>query len=150
MKITYKGDYALKAILDLTLYGSSAERVEDIAQRQDIPFKFLEQIMLDLKKGRFVKSRRGRNGGYLLARAPEKITLGEVIRYFEGQVEPISCVQPRERSRCNYAAQCVFYDVFDEIGKYIAHKVDGINFAQLKEKQKEKLIRQKKYLDYSI
>jgi len=81
MKITYRGDYALKAVLDLALhYGTEAITIHDIAQRIDAPVKFMEQILLDLKKGGFIESRRGKVGGYLLSRSPEKITVGEVVR----------------------------------------------------------------------
>ena len=94
MKITYKGDYALKAVLDLAVYyGNEAVTINDIAKRIDAPVKFLEQVLLDLKKGGFVESRRGKIGGYLLSKAPGKITVGEVIRFIDGPIEPISCVR---------------------------------------------------------
>lgn len=148
MKITFKGDYALKAVLDLSFYVGQPQSVEEISKRQDIPLKFLEQILLTLKKGDFVKSLRGRTGGYVLARKPGQITLGQVIRYIEGPVEPISCVYANNSSRCDFSANCVLRDVFQEIGGLIAEKVDSISFEDLKEKQKKK--QAKKYLDFSI
>ena len=150
MKITFKGDYALKAVLDLSAHFGAAQRIEEIAKRQDIPVKFLEQILLSLKKGGFVRSLRGRSGGYELARSPEKITLGQVIRYVEGPVEPISCVLKKGGTRCDFADRCVLHDVFDEIGVYLAKKVDSVSFAELSDRQKKKEIQGKKYLDYSI
>ncbi|MFA6169338.1 MAG: Rrf2 family transcriptional regulator [Candidatus Margulisiibacteriota bacterium] len=150
MKITFKGDYALKAVLDLSAHFGTAQRIEEIAKRQDIPVKFLEQILLSLKKGGFVRSLRGRSGGYELARSPEKITLGQVIRYVEGPIEPISCVLKKGRTRCDFADRCALYDVFDEIGVYLAKKVDSLTFAELRDRQKKKEIQGKKYLDYSI
>lgn len=150
MKITFKGDYALKAILDLAIHHGRAERIESIAKRQDIPFKFLEQILLSLKKGGFVRSKRGRDGGYYLARAPKQITMGQVIRYVEGPIEPISCILKKGGTHCDFAAQCVLRDVFLDFGQYIADKVDRVTFADLKEKQLKKLAKENKYLNYSI
>ncbi|MFH1390496.1 MAG: Rrf2 family transcriptional regulator [Candidatus Margulisiibacteriota bacterium] len=150
MKITFKGDYALKAILDLSANFGAPQRIEEVARRQDIPVKFLEQILLSLKKGGFVRSLRGRSGGYELARAPEKITLGQIIRYIEGPVEPISCVLKKGGASCNFADRCVLRDVFDEIGSYVAKKVDSLTFAELRDRQKKREIQRKKFLDYSI
>jgi Rrf2 family protein len=150
MKITYKGDYALKAILDLAVHYGGVERIEEIARRQDIPLKFLEQILLTLKKGGFVKSQRGRNGGYYLARDPKNITMGQVIRYMEGPIEPITCILKKGGTHCNFAAECIFRDIFLDVSNYISGKVDSVSFADLKKQQLKKLAQEKKYLNYSI
>jgi len=85
MRVTYKGDYALKTILDLALhYERGPVTIHDLARRADIPIKFLEQILLNLKRGGFVQSRRGKIGGYFLARPPAGIKLGEVVRFIDG------------------------------------------------------------------
>ena len=85
MNISVKGEYALHAIFDLALqkFGEPI-KIADIAKRQRIPQKFLELILAGLKQGGFVESRRGAEGGYLLARAPQAITVGQVVRYVEG------------------------------------------------------------------
>src|SRR5499433_4534901 len=84
MKISVKGEYALQAIFDLSAQPSGHPvKIADIARRQNIPQKFLELILASLKQGGFVESRRGAEGGYLLARAPDQITVGEVYRFFE-------------------------------------------------------------------
>ncbi|OGC04704.1 hypothetical protein A2276_01855 [candidate division WOR-1 bacterium RIFOXYA12_FULL_43_27] len=150
MKITFKGDYALKAVLDLAMYYDKPQSVDEISKRQDIPYKFLEQILLQLKKGRFVKSLRGRNGGYVLAHKPAQITLGQIVRFVDGPVEPISCAFAAKPSPCNYSGNCVLREVFCDIGKMIAEKVDNITFENLKERQKKNIAKTKKYLDYSI
>ena len=81
MRISFKGDYALKTILDLSLnYGKRQVKISDIANRQDIPIKYLEQLLLLLKGAGYVNSKRGSQGGYFLTKQPEKITLGEIIR----------------------------------------------------------------------
>ncbi|MBN1142756.1 MAG: Rrf2 family transcriptional regulator, partial [Deltaproteobacteria bacterium] len=93
MKISYKGDYALKAMLHLALrYDSgTVTAINEIAATNDIPRKFLEQIMLILKGAGLVESRRGIGGGFFLKRPPAEIRLGEVVRLIEGDIEPIAC-----------------------------------------------------------
>jgi Rrf2 family protein len=147
MKITFKGDYALKALLDLSSHFGKSQSIEEIAKRQDIPAKFLEQILLWLKKGGFVKSIRGKKGGYLLARDPKNITMGQALRYIEGPIEPIACVCEKGESTCSYSAKCALRDVFNDIGKWTASKVDSITFADLRDKQAKK---EAKYNEYYI
>src|SRR3990167_7294939 len=90
MKITKKGEYALKTLLALaSVYDERTLALREIAKEEKIPYKFLEQIMILLKKTRFVKSTQGKFGGYALARAPKEITLGEIIRAVEGPLSPI-------------------------------------------------------------
>src|ERR1700681_1110782 len=85
MNISVKGEYALHAVFDLsTQTPGQPVKIADVARRQKIPQKFLELILASLKQGGFVESRRGAEGGYLLARAPEEITVGQVLRYVEG------------------------------------------------------------------
>src|SRR3954447_17594204 len=85
MNISVKGEYALHAVFDLAQQKPGEPvKIADIAKRQDIPQKFLELILAGLKQGGFVESRRGAEGGYLLARPPEAITVGEVLRFVEG------------------------------------------------------------------
>ena len=91
MKITYKGDYALKAILDLSFQYENGKAVPlgEIARRQNIPENYLEQIMLILKRAGYISSKRGVGGGFVLLHDPAKLTLGEIIRLVEGPIEPI-------------------------------------------------------------
>jgi Rrf2 family protein len=145
MKLTFKGDYALKALLDLSMNSVEPQSIDEIAKRQDIPPKFLEQIMLELKKGGFVKALRGKNGGYLLSRDAGKITMGQVIRYVEGPVEPIACI--KDSGTCSYSAKCSFRGVLREIGEFTAKKVDSVTFARLRDEQLKK---DKKYQEYCI
>ena len=112
MKITYKGDYALKAMLDLAIhYGNGVVTIHELANRADVPIKFLEQVLLDLKKGGFVESRRGKIGGYRLARQPSDIKLGEVIRFMDGPIEPIACVE-KGYAGCSDLYRCVFKKIW--------------------------------------
>lgn len=145
MKLTFKGDYALKALLDLSANSREPQSIEEIAGRQDIPAKFLEQIMLILKKGGFVKSVRGKKGGYLLSRGPQDITMGQVVRYVEGPLEPIACV--KQKSTCSYSAKCALRDVFSDIGKFVSERMDSVTFAELRDKQAKK---ETKHAEYYI
>jgi len=131
MRITYKGDYALKAVLDLALhYDKELVITHDMAKRIDAPIKFLEQVLLDLKKGGFVESRRGKVGGYLLARKPPEIKLGEVIRFIDGPIEPIACIE-KKYSGCKDIYKCVFRKIWQEINKTASNIVDNITFEDL-------------------
>lgn len=151
MKITYKGDYALKAILELSLkYGrDEAISINEIAGPGDIPKKFLEQILLALKKGAFVKSKRGINGGFYLARHPSEITVGEVIRFMEGPVEPISCVEENYKG-CRDIKNCIFRDVWKEVARSISIVIDTMTFEELVTRYKERALKLKPTYDYSI
>jgi len=135
MTISYKGDYSLKIILDLTFYyPDTLVHIEDLAKRQDIPKKFLEQILLDLKKGGFVASKKGPNGGYYLTKNPKNITLGDVIRFIEGPIYPISCINPAVPQTCNEVKKCGFYSIWQDISKAISGIIDNITFYNIKEK----------------
>jgi Rrf2 family protein len=131
MKITFKGDYALKAILDLALhYNRELVTGHDLAQRIDAPIKFLEQVLLDLKKGGFVESRRGNIGGYMLSRTPDQITVGEVVRYIDGPVEPISCVR-QGYSNCVDIHKCVFKKMWQKVSQATSDIIDNVTFEEL-------------------
>ena len=133
MKITYRGDYALKAVLDLALhYGKDLVTIHDIAKRIDAPVKFLEQILLDLKKGGFIESRRGKVGGFLLSRSPGKITVGDVVRFIEGPIEPIACVK-QGYSDCRDVYKCVFKKIWQDVYEATSSVIDNITFEQLTE-----------------
>jgi Rrf2 family cysteine metabolism transcriptional repressor len=92
MRITAKGEYATQAVLYLALQYPGVLTIHDIAQRHHIPLKYLEQILLELKRGGVLESKRGVNGGYTLARAPEQISVGEVLRIVDGAFAESSCI----------------------------------------------------------
>ncbi len=132
MKITYKGDYSLKTMLDLAMhYNKGVLPIQELAKKGDIPNKFLEQILLTLKKGGFVGSKRGIDGGYFLARPPETITVGEVIRFIEGSIEPIACAGKKKYEKCQDFPYCVFKDIWSQVYTATSLVVDTITFAEL-------------------
>src|SRR5579859_3939652 len=124
MNISVKGEYALQAIFDLASQGTSEPiRIADIAKRQKIPQKFLELILASLKQAGFVESRRGAEGGYLLARAPEAITVGEVLRFVEGPQTGKG--RPRRR------ADTPFTDMWQRVDRAVSDIIDKTTFAEL-------------------
>ena len=124
MNISVKGDYALRAVSDLALQRPGHPiKIADVARRQKIPQKFLELILSGLKQGGFVESRRGAEGGYLLARAPERITIGEVFRYVEGVKNKKS--SPRQQ------ASDPFREVWNRAEQAISGVLDHTTFADL-------------------
>jgi Rrf2 family protein len=131
MHISYKSDYALKTVLDLSMhYGQKLVTITELARRLDIPKKFLEQILLDLKRGGFADSKRGKEGGYSLAKAPGVITLGDVIRFIEGPLEPIACVDDCYKG-CADVPTCIFRPIFQKTAKAISDILDHVTFDTL-------------------
>jgi len=131
MRITYKGDYALKALLDLALhYNTGLVTITEIAKRIDAPIKFLEQVLLDLKRGGFVESKRGKIGGYILARPPQNIKLGEVVRFIDGPIEPLSCIDEGYIA-CADTYKCVFRKVWQKVYLATSEIIDHITFEDL-------------------
>ncbi len=122
MYVSVKGEYALQAILDLAMHNSGQPvRIADIARRQRIPQKFLELILSGLKQGGFVESRRGAEGGYLLARPADEITVAEVMRYVEGTPKPRSKRQP----------ESPFAEMWQRVERTVSDILENTNFAEL-------------------
>jgi Rrf2 family cysteine metabolism transcriptional repressor len=131
MNISVKGEYALQAVFDLASQPPGHPvKIADIARRQKIPQKFLELILAGLKQGGFVESRRGAEGGYLLAKGPESIRVGDVIRFIEG---------PRdERTRARRNAESPFADMWQRVNRAVSDVLDQTSFADLERQWKEK------------
>ena len=124
MNISVKGEYALQAIFDLASQPpGDPVRIADIAKRQKIPQKFLELILAGLKQGGFVESRRGAEGGYLLARSAESITVGEVVRFVEGPHPGKG--NPRRK------AETPFTGMWQDVDRAVSEIIDDTSFADL-------------------
>jgi len=137
MKITYKGDYALKAVLDLALnYNVELVTTQDLAKRIDAPSKFLEQVLLELKKGGLIESRRGSIGGYKLSKSPDRITMGDVVRLIDGDIEPISCIKDKY-SNCADKGRCVFKGIWKKVSQATSEIIDNVTFEELVSQVKE-------------
>jgi Rrf2 family protein len=124
MNISVKGEYALQALFDLASRKPGAPvKIADIARRQAIPQKFLELILAALKQGGFVESRRGAEGGYLLARPADAITVGDVLRFMEGP--------QAGKSRARHRTDSPFADMWRKVESAISDVVDHTTFAEL-------------------
>jgi Rrf2 family protein len=139
MKLSTRGEYALRALLVLGLnYGPHVVRIQTISSEQNIPKKFLEQILNDLKAAGVVESKRGIAGGYRLARAPQQVTLAAIIRHVEGALAPVSCVSERfyEKCTCPDEARCAIRSVMKEARDAVVKVVERVTVAELCERAK--------------
>jgi Rrf2 family cysteine metabolism transcriptional repressor len=131
MNISVKGEYALHAVFDLSSQPPGQPvRIADIAKRQKIPQKFLELILASLKQGGFVESRRGAEGGYLLARTADAIKVGEVLRFVEGTRD--------EKSRVRRQGDSPFSDMWQRVNQAVSEILDETSFADLRRAWKDK------------
>lgn len=138
MKISTKGRYALRLMLDLALHDTGEPiRIKEISIRQDISDKYLEQIVSVLNKAGMVKSIRGPQGGYRLARAPEQYTVGSILRLTEGSLAPVSCLED-EPNECARQEQCATLLLWQKLNDAISSVVDTITLADLVEWQQER------------
>ncbi len=112
-------------------YGKGPLSVREMAERNDISRKFLENIMLEMKSQGWVKSIPGRDGGFALAKPPEEITMGQVVRYFDGILAPISCVSTSHYEPCSQETVCRFRRVLLDIRNYIARLMDTATLASV-------------------
>ena len=139
MKVSFKGDYALKIILDLSLLYINDKlgitQIKEISRRQDIPEKFLEQIVSILKQANYLRTTRGPKGGIALSKSPGQITIGEIIRLIDGTTAPIACVSCTQYSKCDFEDRCVFKGLFEDIRNKINDVVDNTNFQDLCDRQ---------------
>jgi Rrf2 family transcriptional regulator, cysteine metabolism repressor len=139
MKLSVRGEYALRALLVLGLnYDREVVRIQTISEQQNIPKRFLEQILNDLKTLGVVESRRGVTGGYRLARPPEFVTLAAVIRHIEGPLAPVSCVSERfyEKCSCPDESKCAIRSVMKEVREAIVKILENVTVAQMCERVK--------------
>lgn len=137
MKISTKGRYALRLMLDLAIHhNGSAIPLKEVAARQEISDKYLEQIVTQLSRGGMVRSVRGAAGGYLLTREPSEYTVGEILRQLEGNLAPVGCAVPG--GTCRRADRCVTMDVWRQIREAVDQVVDHITLAELVDRYREK------------
>jgi Rrf2 family transcriptional regulator, cysteine metabolism repressor len=139
MKLSVRGEYALRALLVLGLnYDQAVVRIQTISEQQNIPKRFLEQILNDLKSAGVVTSRRGMAGGYRLARRPEEITLAVIIRHIEGALAPVSCVSERfyEKCSCPDESRCAIRSVMKEVREAVVRIAERLTIADLCERSR--------------
>lgn len=140
MKISTKGRYALRLMVDLALNNNGENiSLKEISARQGISVKYLEQIISMLNRAGYVKSERGSNGGYKLTKKPEEYTVGMILRLTEGSLAPIACVD-EDGAGCDRFEQCATFSVWKKLNDAINGVVDNITVADLVLEQKEKML----------
>ena len=132
MKLSTKGRYGLRALIDLAQYsGEGPVSTTSISARQDLSERYLEQLMSMMKKAGLVRSIRGAGGGYVLAKDMKEISVGDVLRALEGSLEPVECAGLEPDGECRAADTCVTKYVWKRINESISRTVDEISLDQL-------------------
>jgi Rrf2 family protein len=132
MKLSRKSDYALRALMTLTArVGEGPISIRELSEINDVPRRFLEHIMLDLKSRGWVKSIPGRDGGFVLGAPPESITMGQVVRHFDGILAPIPCVSTSHYEACSQESHCRFRRVLLDIRNYTSQRMDAATLADV-------------------
>ena len=131
-RLSKKADYALRVLVTLVdEFGRGPQSLSRLARHNDVPRKFLEHIMLDLKERGWVSSVAGKLGGYRLSRSPDRITMGEVVRHFDGYLAPLACVSASDYRRCSQEPVCRFRRVMLEARNMVAHLMDKSTLADV-------------------
>ena len=132
MQLSMRTDYALRALFTLVEHhGGNPIPIGELARRNDVPKRFLEHIMLDLKARGWVESLPGKRGGYMLKKNPAKITMGEVVRHFDGYLAPIACVSVTDYKRCSQESVCRFRRVLLRARNMVAELMDSSTLADV-------------------
>lgn len=136
MKISTKGRYALRMMIEIGLHPERCTKISEVAASQQLSDKYLEQIVTLLNRAGYVKSVRGAQGGYRLTMAPEEYTVGMILRQTEGSISPVSCLDI-DAVPCERAASCVTLGVWKQLQDAINDVVDNVTLADLIEEQKQ-------------
>lgn len=134
MKISTKGRYALRMMLEFALNPDTCTKINQVAERQQISEKYLEQIVTILSKAGYVKSMRGAQGGYRLTMAPKEYTVGMILRLTEGNLAPVACLHDEE-NQCERSGICVTLTVYKRLEEAINDVVDHVTLADLVKEQ---------------
>lgn len=149
MNLSQKCQYAVRAVLELAKqYGQGPVVISQIAASQAIPQRFLENILNELRPTGLIESRRGIQGGYLLAKDPAAITVGEVIRLVEGPLDPVRCIGDRNTPCCPLKENCSLVHLWNRAKTAVEAVYDGTSFQDLIDE--EKALNNAAIIDYSI
>lgn len=137
MKISTKGRYAVRMLLDLAEHKDEGFiALKDIAKRQNVSKKYLEQIVAVMNKADILQTSRGYQGGYKLAKSPDKYTVGMILRLTEGSLAPVACLE-QEPNMCERRSECKTLYVWEGLNKLIGEYLDGITLRDILDKQEE-------------
>lgn len=151
MPISQKCQYALRAIYELAKNNSGEPlKIAEIARRQNIPLRFLEIILNELKRGGFIRALRGKDGGCFMARSADELTVGEVMRFVEGSFAPVGCISEENTDSCPLQGKCVFVPLWEKAQKALAQVYDGTTFRDLIEMESKLAKSYESCLDYVI
>ncbi|HEY0789809.1 MAG TPA: Rrf2 family transcriptional regulator [Chthoniobacterales bacterium] len=155
MKLSKRGEYALRALIDFGLAQASGRpllQVNELASKEDLPVKFLEQILMQLKAGGYLESRRGKHGGYLLALPPQGISIGQVVRLIDGPLAPIACVSQTayERCTCPDEEHCGLRMLMMDVRNAISDILDRFTLADVVEVTLRKMRRDRVPLPFAV
>jgi len=138
VKVSTRGDYASRALLSLALHadaggpaGGTPTSVRDIADRTGLPQPYLEQILLALKGAGLVRSKRGVGGGYVLARDPTEITLGQIVSAVDGPIVAGDFGEPHQNVACDHEGQCILLAVWADVGVHMREHLDSFTLADM-------------------
>jgi Rrf2 family protein len=132
MSVSQKCQYALRAVLELAKrYETGPAKISDVAESQAIPIRFLEVILNQLKQGGFTDSRRGKEGGYTLIRSPRELTVGDIIRFVEGPLGPVECVNGKPMDKCPLRGDCIFFPLWERVKNAVTEIYDSTTFQDL-------------------
>ena len=132
MRVSTRGDYASRALLSLTLHGGDTPvSVRDIASRTGLPQPYLEQILLALKGAGLVRSKRGVGGGYVLAREPREISLGDIVSAVDGPITLGDFGAPHTDGACDHEGRCVLLAVWGDTAEHMRRHLDGLHLDDL-------------------
>ncbi|MGH9065541.1 MAG: RrF2 family transcriptional regulator [Acidimicrobiales bacterium] len=132
MKVSTRGDYASRALLSLALHDDAEPTsVHHLAERTGLPQPYLEQILLALKGAGLVRSKRGVGGGYVLARPPGEVTLGQIVSAVDGPIVAGDFGAPHENGACNHEGQCVLLTVWSDVGEHMRSHLDSFTLADM-------------------
>ena len=134
MKLSTKSTYGLRAMVNIALqYEKGATSISDIAKKEGISVAYLEQLLNKLRRKSLIKSMRGPKGGYVLAKAPEAITVGDIVRVLEGDTAPVYCVTSHDKIRqsCRRSPTCVAKGVWEKLANAIDGVLDSVSLEDL-------------------
>ncbi len=132
MKLSAKGEYGVRALVILALdYQAGPVSLREIAERENISFQFLEQIFLPLRRAGLIESVRGAKGGYTLARPPDEIKVGDIIRTLEGPIAPVDCVAEGNSEQCSRHSSCLSRGIWEKLRDRMSEVLDEITLADV-------------------
>jgi Rrf2 family cysteine metabolism transcriptional repressor len=147
--VSQKCQYAIRAIFELAKrQGQGPVKIKDIAEVQAIPMRFLEIILNQLRRSGFVQSKRGAEGGYILARSPDKLMVGEIMQFAEGPLAPVACMTDKKGGECVLYGSCVFLGLWERASKALSEVYDQTSFQDLV--NNEAKMRETSHLSFSI